>query len=200
MNIRGFKYDDFEYDKKTDIIYNKTTGEIFEANEDNVKLLVELKQKEDRVRKARELEMKRSAGIGGLADEYNREWMKEHHFIQTYRVINEKISRELDISKDEAMLLYIFESRIEFKTNRVTLHNGEGITNNDIRELANMGRDKVEKTLKSLEDKRFIKRVGHTSAREIYYNPYLKSAGNVMSKEVIKLFEKLPLDGQCELD
>lgn len=187
MNTMSFN--DFEYDKSTNTIYDLETGEIIDNSKVNVEQLIEIKKKEDAIRKAKEKELKKSVGIEDKKDTHDFHFKEGSYFIKHYRTEKREYMKQIDISLNALGVLSYIENYIEMETNRVAKPNGDSFTNKELLELFKVSDRTLKNLLNELEEKHFIKRVGNRQAREIYYNPYFMCSGNVIAFSTKELFK-----------
>lgn len=174
--------------KNTYEVRDLETGEILGKDNPRLDLAIDEYEKIIKFNKANKKAVKKVQGKVDLSETHHLDWKKKSHFIKIYRTEIREYKKQVRLSENASAILFYLQDYIEYKTNKVLNSNGEGFSNSDIHELTGVSERSIGRSLKELEDKWFIKRLGRTNQREIYVNPYLYCAGNIVSKDTIKLF------------
>ena len=122
-------------------------------------------------------------------DKYCFKWNNKCTFTKIYRKEFNQYNENVKLSPNAATILLYFQGYIEFTTNQVIKKNKQNFSNQDIAKLTGLSLRTITRSLKELEDKHFIKRIGSTKNREIYVNPYLISVGNTIQKSTVDMFQ-----------
>lgn len=177
-------FSDIEINMRTDTICIKSTGEIIE-NKDDVREILQDHSKTKAINNAKEKEIRRIAGLQEKKDYMCLNWKKDSHFIKVFRTELREYMKVTKLSTNARAFLFSILPYIHYPSNEIANTDGTSFTNEELQELTGLGRDAIDKTLKELEDKLFIKRVGKKRARKIYANPYL-FAGRDIEKNTKK--------------
>ncbi len=178
----------FIIDTKNRMIINKDTGEVFTEDEEVQSLLSTLK-KDKAINRSVEKTIRDTWGIKTELDLYYKGWKNNSLFIKIYRTERREYLQKIKLSPNASKMLLYIEGYIEFKTNRLTSEEGGKLTNNVLKSITGLSDVSIKNALNELEKNLIIKRVGVSNSREIYINPYLMCAGDVVLKETIELFE-----------
>ncbi|CAK7015558.1 hypothetical protein [Tissierella sp.] len=189
MNIET-NFDNLEYDKANNIVYDKSTGEIIDDKLVIEKAITE-QEKQERKDKAKKRELNRTLGKVDKRETHDLNWKsgKKVQFIKIYRTEKREYIKTIRLSPEGGLFLFCIDNYIEMETNRIAKPDGSNFTNKELQELTGLGRDKLKNVLNELEEKLFIIREGQRQAREIYYNPYLSCAGNELLLSTKKMFD-----------
>jgi len=181
-------FSDIEINMRTDTIYVKSTGEIIE-NKNDVREILQDHSKTKAINNAKEKEIRRIAGLQEKKDYLWLNWKKDSHFIKVFRTELREYMKVTKLSTNARAFLFSVQMYIEYPTNRIAKPDGTNFTNEELTELTGLSKNILNKTLKELEDKHFIKKVGQGRAREIYFNPYLM-AGKDIEKNTKKIIDE----------
>lgn len=183
--------EEWYYNKKTKCMENHHTGEFIS---DKSEIIAFLSQAKDNIHRQKQL-----IKDAELELEVNK-YLSENHigwktggktlFIKLYRTERREMLKDLNLSVNASALMLHLEGYIEFPTNRIAKPDKSDFTNQELMAMTKLGNVQLQNALKELEEKKVIKRTGKGKAREIYFNPFVSSAGNDMRKTTIKLFDK----------
>lgn len=179
----------FEFNEHRKELIDTVTGEIYTEKRDVERILCQLKA-EKQINKSIEYRMRETWGLETELQKYQLNWKEDSHFIKIYRTEMRGHKNNTKLSNSAGLLLLYIQDYIEYKTNKICKPNKESFTNKELQDLTGLGRDTIITSLNELEEALFIIRVGKGKAREIYFNPYLASAGNEVAKETLDLFRK----------
>lgn len=191
IEINDFDYidfDDLEVDKKNDIIYHKQTGEIIDDRA-TIRYILDNNNKNKAIDNAKEKEIRRIADMQEKKNYLWLDWKKDSYFIKVFRTELREYMKVTKLSTNARAFLFSVQMYIEYPTNRIAKPDGTNFTNAELTELTGLSKNTLNKTLKELEDKHFIKKVGQGRAREIYFNPYLM-AGKDIEKSTKKIIDE----------
>lgn len=168
---------------------NLKTGEILDKNNSVLEEAITNQQSIDKSNKIKQNAIRVIQEKEELSINHHVNWMKSKHFIKIYRTELREYLKIAELSPHAGLLLLHLQPYIEFKTNKIHIGQVDNISNEYLEKLTNLSKKKIVLSLKELEDKKFIARVGKSQQREIYFNPYLLCSGNVVLKSVAKLFD-----------
>jgi DNA-binding MarR family transcriptional regulator len=191
MAIEIVDFDNLEYDKPKDVVYDKETGEIIK-DKTIIELAVEKQEKQERYDKAKKKELKRVLGKVDKKETHYLKWKSGNkvQFIKIYRTELREYMKSIKLSPNAGLFLFCIETYIEHETNRIAKTDGTNFTNKELEDLTGLTVRIIKYTLDELEDKHFIKRIGQKQAREIYFNPHLCCAGTGVLLSTIELFSE----------
>lgn len=176
--------------KNTYEAHDKETGEILDKNDPRLDLAIKEYEKLIEINKVNKKAVKKVQGKIDLSETHHLGWKKKSHFIKIYRTEMREYKKEVKLSPSSGLLLFYLQDYIQYSTNKITKPNGVNLSNADIENLTGLSTKTVSNSLKELDDKLFIKRVGIGSAREIYFNPYLACSGNEIEDRTIDILFK----------
>ena len=186
-----YDFDDLEYDKPSNTIYGKGTGEIID-DKTTIEKAIEDHDKQVKYDKAKKKEFNKKLGKVYKEDTHHFGWKsgKKVQFIKIYRTEMREYKKSIKLSSNAGLLLFYIQDYIEFETNRIAKPDGSTFTNKELQALTGLSDKPLRNALNELEDLFFIKRVGQGKAREIYFNPYLMCSGVAILKEVVDVLFK----------
>lgn len=171
--------------------YDLDTGEILNKNDPRLDLAIDEYEKLIETNKANKKAVKKVQGKIDLSENHHLDWKKKSYFIKTYRTEMREYKKQMKLSSNASLVLFHLQDYIEFGTNRVIRDKGLGFNNSEIAEITGVSVRSINTALKELEEKVFIIRKGNTHSREIYINPFLMCAGNVIEKDVVNQFKEV---------
>ncbi len=176
--------------KNTYEAHDIETGEILDKNDTRLDLAIDEYEKLIKINKANKKAMKKVQGKIDLSETHYLNWKKKSNFIKIYRTEMREYKKQVKLSPSSGLLLLYLQDYIQYGTNKITNPNGLNLSNADIEGLTGLSTKTVSSSLKELDNKLFIKRVGIGSAREIYFNPYLACPGNEVRIETVDILFK----------
>ena len=185
---KDLKFTNVEVDLEKGIVYDISTGEIYNDIEDG-KCLLEDSKLHNQYNKAKAKAMRKVYGITDRIEKYYTNWKKKMYFNKVYRVEFREYLDNIKLSPDSALLFLYFQTRLEEKTNKIINDKGKNFSNKEIIELVGLSNKRVKSALSEMEEKLLIKRIGSTHNRAMYMNPYLICTGNVIEIDTVNLFE-----------
>lgn len=194
MEERDIYLDDIEVIKNSDGTYtacDKYTGEILDKNDSRLDIAIENQKKVDSLNKAKKKGISKVQGKVDINETHHTDWKAKNYFIKIYRTEMREYKKRTKLSTNASIILFYLQDYIEFGTNKISKEKDIGFSNSDISELTGISIRSVGGALKELEDKAFIIRKGSTHNREIYMNPFLICAGNVIDKGIVEQFKKI---------
>ncbi len=178
----------FILDKKEKHLIDTETGQIYSEKEEIYKVLEQIKN-DKQYNRTMEKAIREIWGLKTELEQYHLNWKSDSWFIKIYRTEMREYLKEISLSSYAGLVLFYIQNHIEYKTNRVVNKNNKSFTNKELIKLTKISENTLIDVLNELEEKLFIKKVGKRRAREIYFNPYLATAGNEVDKEVVKMFD-----------
>lgn len=185
MKKNTLSLDNIDIIKKSDntyTIYEKSTGEIIDPNDARLDYIIKDGKKQNNLNKAKIKAINKSRGIIDITETHYINWKKQSNFIKVYRTEMREYKSKIKLSPSAGLLIFYLQDYIEYGTNKIIKSNGLNLSNSDIKKLTGLSTRTISSSLKELEDKLFIKRVGIGSARKIYFNPHLACSGNEIEK------------------
>lgn len=164
------------------------TGEIYSNQDEIIDILVQLK-KDKEFNQYMERSVREVFELPTALELYQQRWKDDSWFIKIYRTEMREYKKITRLSSSAGLLLFYMQDYIEYRTNKIVNTNGKAFTNKELATLSNLSEKTIIKVLNELEDKNFIRRMGKSRARAIYFNPYLASAGNEMDKSLLDMFD-----------
>ena len=178
----------FLLDRKEKTLKDLEDGVIYTELEE-IDLLLESLRNDKKFNRSMEKAIRDTWGLKTALELYQQNWKDNSWFIKTYRTEMREYKKQVQLSSSAGLVLFYIQDYIEYKTNRIVYKKGKSFTNNELLSLIKISENTLIDALNELEEKKFIKRIGNRRAREIYFNPYLATAGNIIDKEVIKMFD-----------
>ena len=180
--------DKFKLDKKSKELIDIETGQIFRDEKEIIILLDSLRDDKE-FNRGMEKSIRDTWDLKTALELYQLRWKDDSWFIKTYRTEMREYKKTTQLTSSAGLLLFYIQDYIEYKTNRIANKKHKSFTNSELSKLVNLSEKTIIKALNELEDKKFIKRIGKSRSREIYFNPYLASAGNEMDKILLNMFD-----------
>ena len=175
--------------KNTYEVFDLTTGEILHSNDAKLDIAIDIQNKIDSNNKAKKKNIRKFQGKIDLSETHHLNWKKKSHFIKIYRTEMREYKKITRLSANSGLVLFYLQDYTEYGTNKVVKSKGGNFSNLDISHLTGLGIRVIGSSLKELEEKLFIKRIGSSHQREIYINPYLMCPGNEVEKTTAELFD-----------
>ena len=166
------------------------TGEILDKNDPRLDLVIDEYEKIIEINEANKKAVKKAQGKVDLSETHYTAWKKKSHFIKIYRTEMREYKRQVKLSPSSGLILLYLQDYIEYGTNKIAKANGVNLNNSDIERLTGLSTKTISSSLKELEEKLFIKRIGVGSAREIYFNPHLACPGNEVEIRTVDILFK----------
>lgn len=164
------------------------TGEIYSNQDEIIDILLQLR-KDKEFNQYMERSVREVFELPTALELYQQRWKDDSWFIKIYRTEMREYKKITRLSSSAGLLLFYMQDYIEYRTNKIVNTNGKAFTNKELATLSNLSEKTIIKVLNELEDKNFIRRMGKSRARAIYFNPYLASAGNEMDKSLLDMFD-----------
>lgn len=177
----------FKLDKYNRELVNLKTGEVYRSLDDVKHILGRIKYDKE-FNRSMERAIRETWGIKTELETYHQKWKSDSWFVKIYRTEMREYKEKIKLSHSAGLVLLYIQDYIEYKTNRIINKNGKPFTNKELASLIGINKNTVADVLNELEHKKFIKRIGNRRAREIYFNPYLATAGNEIDKDTVKMF------------
>lgn len=178
----------FILNKKDRTLTDVEDGVIYTEAEEIDQLLEKIKNDKE-FNRSMEKAIRDTWGLKTGLEIYQQNWKDNSWFIKIYRTEMREYKKQVQLSSSAGLVLFYMQDYIEYKTNRIANKRGKSFTNKELLTLIKISENTLIDVLNELEEKHFIKRIGNRRAREIYFNPYLATAGNIIDKEVIKMFD-----------
>lgn len=177
----------FQLNRKTKELLDVSTGQIYK-DENEVKLLLERLKDDKEFNRSMEKAIRDTWDLKTRLELYQQKWKDDSWFIKIYRTEMREYKKITPLTPSAGLLLFYIQDYIEYRTNRIVNNRSKSFTNRELAELVNLSEKTIIKSLTELEEKLFIKRIGKSRSRQIYFNPYLASAGNEMDKILLNMF------------
>lgn len=178
----------FQLDRDGKELIDMETGQIFK-DESEIKLLLENFKDDKEFNRHMEKAIRETWGLKTALELYQQKWKDDSWFIKIYRTEMREYKKVTQLTPSAGLLLFYIQDYIEYKTNRIVNKKHKTFTNKELAKLVDLSEKTVIKALNELEEKKFIKRIGKSRSRQIYFNPYLASAGNEMDKILLNMFD-----------